>query len=196
MGLDYIDLFLAHWPVSLKAAENIGSARAFENASPKDRGEAVDSSGNVILDWRYTCESIATANGETGSYKPTWGALQRLVGTGKVRAVGVSNFSIEQLQEVLSVGGDVPLSCNQVEAHPWFPNAELIDFMNEHSILATVYAPFAPREDGGPLLIKDGQVARLARKNGMGLGQLLQSWAVQRGTIPLGKSQNPGRAID
>lgn len=48
--------------------------------------------------------------------------MQGLVTKGKVRAIGVSSFNVEQLQEVLAVGGSVPLSCNQVEAHPWFPN--------------------------------------------------------------------------
>ena len=193
MGLDYLDLFLVHWPVSLQATENVGSARAFENATPADRGEATDASGNLLIDWEHTCESIAAENGRTGSYKPTWRALQKLVSdTDKVRAVGVSNFSIQQLQEVLSAAGDIPLSCNQIEAHPYFPNTELIDFMSKEGILATIYSPFAPMETEGPTLLRDPSVERLAKKNGMGLGQLLQSWAVQRGTVPLGKSQNPG----
>ena len=192
MGLEYLDLFLAHWPATLQAAENIDSARAFEGATPAERGEATDSNGDVILDWKHTCESIAAASGKVGSYKPTWCAMQKLVATGKVRAVGVSNLNIQQLQEIISVGGNVPLSCNQIEAHPWFPNTELINFMKKEGILATIYSPFAPKETDGPTLINDPEVKRLAEKNGMGLGQLLQSWAVQRGTIPLGKSQNPG----
>ena len=197
MGLDYLDLFLAHWPVTFQAGENIAVARTSENATAAERGEAVDANGKVIIDWIHCCESISAARGKTGSYQATWRELQRLVSTGKVRAVGVSNFNIEQLQEVLAVGGDVPVSCNQVEAHPWFPNTELITFMKENGILPTVYCPFArPKTSevtGNPLaLLNDPEVKRLAEKNAMGAGQLLQSWAVQRETVPLGKSQTPG----
>ena len=193
MELDYLDLFLAHWPVTLQARDNIATAKSFQDASPADRGEVVGEDGRTIIDWEHSCETIAAANGKKGSYKPTWRELQRLVGTGRVRAVGVSNFNIEQLQEVLSVGGKVPVSCNQIEAHPWFPNTDLLNYMRKENILATMYSPFAPKRGGGPTLLEDTEVKRLAEKNGMGVGQLLQSWAVQRGTIPLGKSQTPGR---
>ena len=192
MELDYLDLFLAHWPVTFQAGDNIATARSFQNATTADRGEVNGEDGRKLIDWEHSCETIAAANGKKGSYKPTWRELQRLVGTGKVRAVGVSNFNIEQLQEVLSVGGDVPVSCNQIEAHPWLPNTELITFMRTEGILATAYSPFAPKSEG-PTLIGDPEVTRLAKKNDMGVGQLLQSWAVQRGTIPLGKSQTPGK---
>ena len=190
MQVDYIDLFLAHWPVSFQAAQNVAAAQSFQNATPAERGEAVGEDGKVLIDWEHSCEAIAAANGKKGSYKPTWRELQRLVGTGKLRAVGVSNFNIEQLQEVLSVKGDVPVSCNQIEGHPWLPNTDLINFMKKQGILATMYSPFAPSKKP-PFLLEDAEVKRLAEKNQMGMGQLLQSWAVQRGTIPLGKSQTP-----
>jgi len=198
MGLDYLDLFLAHWPVTFEAGENITTARTFEHATAKERGEAVDANGRVFIDWVHCCESISAANGKTGSYKATWRELQRLVGTGKVRAVGVSNFNIEQLQEVLAMGGDVPVSCNQIEAHPYFPNTELITFMEGEGILPSVYSPFARPitsevTEAPTVLLNDPDVKRLAEENSMGLGQLLQSWAVQRGTVPLGKSQTPAR---
>ena len=191
MGLDYFDLFLAHWPVTFKAGPNLANVIASEAATPEERGEAVGPDGKPVIDWEHSCESLAAAHGQRGSYKPTWRELQRLVGTGKIRAAGVSNFNIEELKEVMSVGG-VPVSCNQLEGHPWLPNTPLIDFMKSKGILATMYSPFAPNYAPGPTLLKDPEVKRLAEKNDMGLGQLLLSWAVQRGTIPLGKSQTPG----
>lgn len=109
--------------------------------------------------------------------------------TGKTRAVGVSNFSIGDLKEILPYADDVPISCNQVEVHPWLPNSELISFMREHDILATCYSPFAGQKSDGKTLIKEPAVLKLAEENAMDVGQLLQSWAVQRGTVPLGKSQ-------
>lgn len=187
MGLDYIDLFLAHWPVAFQPRSNLAAAKAFPKATNKDRAIAGDL--KPVVDWTHSTESMATARGEKGSFKPTWQTMQNLVKQGKVRAVGVSNFNIVELQEVLRVGGEVPLSCNQVEAHPYFPNSTLFDFMKQEGILATAYCPFAGARAN---LLQDPVLENLAEKNRMGVGQLLQSWAVQRGTIPLGKSQNEG----
>lgn len=151
--------------------------------------------------------------------------MQALVESGKCRAIGVSNFSVAQLDEILSsyppssTSGDsastsgssptrtnpnIPLSCNQIEAHPYLPNTRLLDYMRQHSILASAYSPFAGQaafpspwltkpSNPQPFLLEHPTVQSLARKNGMGVGQLLQSWAVQRGTIPLGKSQDEAR---
>ena len=192
MGIDYLDLFLAHWPVVLEARPNISTAKAFPDATDADKAIATRGDGQVIVDWTHTSQSIAAANGQTGSFVPTWRAMQNLVATGKVRAVGVSNFNIAQLQEVLSAGGTVPVSCNQVEAHPWFPNDELLGFMQGEKMMKTVFCPFAGQKRGSTPLVEEALIQRLARKNGMGAGQLLQSWAVQRGTVPVGKSQTPG----
>ena len=193
MSLEYVDLFLAHWPVTFQAGANIGAARAFDGATAAERGEVLNAEGQITIDWAHSPASIAAQQGENGSYVPTWRALQSLVATGKVRAVGVSNFNLEQLREVLGAGGEVPVSCNQVEAHPWLQNIELFAFMKKEGILASAYCPFSPWKRSGPRLLQDPAVQRLAEKNDMGVGQLLQSWAVQRGTIPLGKSQTPGK---
>ena len=196
MGIDYLDLFLAHWPLVLRASSNIASAKAFPGATDAEKAIATSADNKAMVDWAYTSQSIALANNQKGSFIPTWQTMQGLVATGKVRAVGVSNFNIVQLQEILSVGGKVPVSCNQVEAHPWFPNTELLEYMQKEGILKTVFCPFAGQKRGSSLLVEDSLVLRLAKKNGMGVGQLLQSWAVQRGTIPLGKSQTPGEKIE
>lgn len=194
MGIEYLDLFLAHWPVVLQATSDISTAKAFPAATNAEKAIATTADGKAIVDWKHTCRSIAAANDQRGSFVPTWQAMQRLVATGKVRAVGVSNFNISQLQEILSAGGTVPVSCNQVEAHPWFPNTPLLEFMDGAEIMKAVYCPFAGQKKNGPGLIKDPVVLHLAQKNQMGVGQLLQSWAVQRGTVPLGKSQTPGQS--
>lgn len=118
--------------------------------------------------------------------------MKRLVSTGKVRAIGVSNCSVADLQELIPHATDIPISCNQVEVHPWLPNNELISYAEEHGILITAFSPFAGQKEDGRTLIKDETVRRIATKNGMDVGQALQSWAVQRGTVPLGKSQTEG----
>ncbi|KAI9761257.1 MAG: hypothetical protein M4579_001177 [Chaenotheca gracillima] len=193
-GIEYIDLFLAHWPVAFKPLPNIGSAQASPEATNEENRVATDgSTGKEALDLEHCAANIAAEKGAKGSFVPTWKAMQTLVRKGKCRAVGVSNFSITQLKEILPHASDVPISCNQVEAHPWFPNDELVSFMISQSILPTVYSPFAGQKEDGRTLISDPVVKRISEKNGMGVGQCLQSWAVMRGTIPLGKSQNPDR---
>jgi Aldo/keto reductase family len=118
--------------------------------------------------------------------------MQALVKKGKTRAIGLSNFSISELADVIPYENDIPISCNQVEVHPWLPNNKLIAFAEERGILTTCFSPFAGQKADGATLLKDETVLKLAEKNGMDVGQLLQSWAVQRRTVPLGKSSTPG----
>jgi glycerol 2-dehydrogenase (NADP+) len=119
--------------------------------------------------------------------------MQKLVGTGKTRAVGISNFSITDIKALLPHQDDAPISCNQVEVHPWLPQIELIEFHKEHDILTTCYSPFAGQKKDGATLVKDETVLKVAKECGLEAGQLLQSWAIQRGTIPLGKSATESR---
>lgn len=143
--------------------------------------EAIDKTTNIV------------SVGKEGSFLPTWKAMQELVSSGKTRAVGVSNFAISDLKEIIPHAKDIPISCNQVEVHPWLPNNDLIEFSKKHDILTTCYSPFAGQKDDGATLLQDQTVNKIAEKNGMGVGQCLQSWAVQRGTIPLGKSATESR---
>ena len=69
---------------------------------------------------------------------------------------------------------------------------ELLGFMQREEIMKTVFCPFAGQKRGSTPLISDPIVVLIAKKNEMGVGPFLQSWAVQRGTVPLGKSQTPG----
>lgn len=197
-GLDYLDLLLAHWPIAFKPlsrsqlekGEATGDGPAAQGMEPGSDGK-----GNVI-DWEHTSTPIAKQAGQKGSWLPTWQALEKLPSTGKVKAVGVSNFSIADLKEILPHVKDVPISCNQVEVHPWLPQTELIEFMNQHGIVCTCYSPFAGQKSDGETLLKDKTVLELAKKNDMDVGQLLQSWAVGRGTVPLGKSQNESKSFN
>jgi len=194
MGLDYVDLYLAHWPVVWKptSREALEQARAGPDSTPESRGQDfVD--GKPVADWEHTVASIAKQKGHEGSYVPTWKAMQGTVKKGKARAVGVSNFSITQLEELLPHQEDVPVSCNQIEVHPWLPQTELVEFGRSNGIVITCYSPFAGQNPNGATLRDDATVKELAKKTGMDVGQLLQSWAVQRGTVPLGKSATPAR---
>ncbi|EXJ55969.1 hypothetical protein A1O7_08900 [Cladophialophora yegresii CBS 114405] len=178
MGLEYVDLLLAHWPVAFKPI----SREALEHA---DTGK--------MASWAEKGISMREGTDSPGSFVPTWKAMQGLVSSGKTRAVGVSNFSVSELKEILPHAEEIPISCNQVEVHPWLPQNELIGFSRGHDILTTCYSPFAGQKADRATLLKDPTVKKLAEQCKMDVGQLLQSWAVQRGTVPLGKSQTEAR---
>jgi len=194
MGLDYIDLYLAHWSYAAKpiSKEALLKSKAGPNATEEDEGILIENDKPVI-NWEYCSANIAKLSGKEGSFIPTWKAMQSLVKSGKTRAIGLSNFSITELEEVIPHENDIPISCNQIEVHPWLPQTELIEFGKKHGILTTCYSPFAGQKEDGATLLKDDRVNKLAQGNGMDVGQLLQSWAVQRGTVPLGKSSTPSR---
>lgn len=197
MKVDYLDCLLLHWPQAFEptSVEYLKEASAGNAASMAKKGMKLTDSEGVIIDWKHTSEPIAKAGGHPeGSVVPTWNAMKELVRKGKARAIGVSNFAIKDLEALLPHAQDVPISVNQVEAHPWFPNNDVVDFGRKHGIITSCFSPFAGQKADGATLIQDPTVKQLAKKNDMGVGQLLQSWAVQRGTVPLGKSGNKGKS--
>ncbi|OQE14960.1 hypothetical protein PENSTE_c031G04140 [Penicillium steckii] len=211
MGLEYLDLFLAHFPAAIKPWGDLEGAINFTGARPCDQRCAEDQNGNYVPDLLHCPGAVAALNGlpGVGSFVPTWEAMKAVVRTGKCRAIGVSNFERVHLEEILpySSHSDIPISCNQIEAHPWHPNDDIVDFLHDKGILPTIYSPFAPKtfmvKDGmvqglefapdGIALLEEPIVRAIASKNGMDVGQVLQSWAVQRGTVPLAKSRNKAR---
>lgn len=195
MGLTYVDLWLSHWPTAFKAVDqkHLENAQAGPETTNVERGLEFDKDQKPIIDYAHTTEAIGKPQGQKGSFLPVWKAMQECVRNGKAKAVGLSNFSVAEIEEVLPHQGDIPVSCNQVEVHPWLPQNKMRDFCAKHGIVLTCYSPFAGQKADGATLLKDDKVVELAKKNGMGEGQLLQSWAVQRGTVPLGKSATPDR---
>lgn len=197
MGVDYVDCLLLHWPCAFEpiSHEALDEADASHQASMEKKGMLMKN-GNLVIDWQHTSEPIAKAGGHPeGSIVPTWNAMKELVKKGKTRAIGVSNFDIADLKALLPHAQDVPISMNQLEVHPWFPNNELIKFCNDNKIIVSCFSPFAGQKADGKTLVHDPTVQEVAKKNNMGVGQLLQSWAVQRGTVPVGKSGNPGEYL-
>ena len=193
MKLEYLDMCLIHWPVAFQPTsfDDLKKARAEGHLTKAEKGIATNDEDLEIIDWKHTSAPIAQAAGHSeGSMVPTWNAMKKLVSKGKARSVGVSNFGIQDIKDLLPHAKDVPISCNQIEVHPWLPNVEVIEFARDNGILTSCFSPFAGQKKDGSTLIQDSTVKVLAKSNEMDVGQLLQSWAVQRGTIPLGKSQN------
>ena len=210
MGVEYLDLLLSHWPCAMmptsrKGLEHAGFEGPGDVATSEETGILHDDDGNWVVDWEHTSENLCKLGGEysrtvalpliliyagkQGSFVPTLQAMQAMVRKGKARTIGLSNFSISDIKDILPHAQEIPISCNQVECHPWLPQRDLVSFCHEHKIAVSCYSPFAGQIRGGQTLIKDKTVIKVASKNELDVGQLLQCWAVQRGTIPLGKSQ-------
>lgn len=118
--------------------------------------------------------------------------MEKLLATGKVRAIGVSNFTIKQLTELLSKTSVVPAT-NQIEAHPYLQQPALFDFCKSKGILIEAYSPLGNNQTGEPRTVDDPFVGVLGQRLGMDGGQLLASWGIQRGTVVLPKSVTPSR---
>ncbi|KAM5347438.1 hypothetical protein ACJ41O_010443 [Fusarium nematophilum] len=185
MKLEYVDLLLAHFPGAPKPDGDLSRARNFIGATAADQKAAVDAEGNYIPDLEHCPGATAELNGGHGSFVPTWNAMKALVRSGRCRAVGLSNFEREHIEEILPHAShdDVPISCNQIEAHPWYPNSDLLQFLQWQGILATIYSPFAPKtfvagglvsgdpfKPRGVLLVEEPNVQGVARRNGMDVG--------------------------
>jgi diketogulonate reductase-like aldo/keto reductase len=122
----------------------------------------------------------------------TWEAMTKLLDTGKTKAIGVSNASISRLKTLLSGSSVVP-AANQVEAHPYFQQPELLKFCEEHNILFQAYSPLGNNVQGFSRCIDDPLAIKTAKRLGKEPAQLLISWAVQRGTCVLTKSVTEAR---
>jgi methylglyoxal/glyoxal reductase len=137
LGLEYIDLYLIHWPVK-------------------------------------------------GKYKDTWKALEKLYKDGRVRAIGVSNFQIHHLKDVMEDSEVVPM-VNQVEFHPLLTQKELLAFCREHRIQLEAWSPLMQGNLDLPLL------KELAEKYGKTPAQIVLRWDLQHEVVTIPKSVTPRR---
>jgi len=118
--------------------------------------------------------------------------MEALVKTGKVRAIGVSNFNIRRLEALLPHCTIVP-AANQIEAHPYLQQVDLFDYCRTKGIIVEAYSPLGNNQTGEPKTMDDPKVHDLAKRVEMTPAQLLYSWGVQRGTVVLPKSVTPSR---
>ena len=98
--------------------------------------------------------------------------MERLVKTGKVKAIGVANYSKKFLEELLPHASIVP-AVNQIENHPYLPQQEILDLCKEKGILITAYSPFG--STGSPIF-KEEEVQKVAKKHGVNAGTILLSY--------------------
>lgn len=122
----------------------------------------------------------------------TYAAMEKLLDTGKVRAIGVSNFTQRRLTDLLSKTSIVP-AVNQIEAHPYLQQPKLLEFCRSKGILVAAYSPLGNNQTGEARTVDDPLVAELGKQFGLDIGQVLYSWGIQRGTVVLPKSVTPSR---
>lgn len=121
-------------------------------------------------------------------YIDTWRAMIDLQKEGVVRSIGVSNFTVAHLDRLVSETSVVP-SVNQVELHPYFPQADLRAYHAEHGIVTESWSPLGR----GSELLTAPPVAEAAAAHGVSAGQVVLRWHIQLGAVPLPKSSNPDR---
>lgn len=140
LGLDYVDLYLVHWPIRAK-------------------------------------------------YKDTWRALEKLYADGKVRAIGVSNFQIDHLEDLLTEANVKPM-VNQVELHPLLSQLELREYCKAQGIQIEAWAPLAQGH-----LLDNEVIADIAARHNKTLPQVILRWDLQNGIVTIPKSVKEERII-
>ena len=121
-------------------------------------------------------------------YVETWRALEKLVGEGRVRSIGVSNFTVAHLQRLFDETDIVP-AVNQIELHPQFPQDELRAFHAEHGILTESWGPLGQ----GKGLLEDPRIIEVAKSKGRTPAQVVLRWHIQLGCVVIPKSVTPER---
>jgi len=168
LGVDYLDLYLIHWPVSFEEGGDI---------FPKDEKD------------QYKCIVVDHAE--------TWKAMEKCVELGLVRSIGLSNFNSEQVQGVLN-GCSIKPVMNQVECHPFLNQAKLKDFCAERGVLLTAYSPLgSPGTEGSTLgLLQNPEIQALATKYGKSTAQILIRYQIERGVVVIPKSVHKNRILE
>lgn len=98
--------------------------------------------------------------------------MEKLLDTGKVKAIGVCNYSVQFLEELLPHAAVIP-AVNQIENHPSLPQQEIVDFCKTKGIHVTAYSPLG--STGGPLMTNE-TIVKIAKKHNVSSSTVLLSW--------------------
>jgi diketogulonate reductase-like aldo/keto reductase len=163
LGVEFLDLYLIHTPFAFQ---------------PGDEQDPRDQNGAVIYDKSVTLHD-------------TWSAMERLVDQGKCRSIGLSDIGLDQLRGLYEAARIKP-AVVQVEAHPYLPETELLEFCKENQIVFLAFAPLGHGIRPGPL--EDPVITRIAARIGKTPAQVLLAWAIQRGGALLTTPKTAERA--
>ena len=169
LRLDYLDLYLVHWPVSFKP--KVGLAKTREEF--------------------YTYRDVPLAQ--------TWAGMEEVQKTGLTNHIGMSNFNISKLEEILNHCSFRP-EMNQVELHPFLPQNKLVGYCHSQNILVTAYAPLGSgdrmsslKSQNEPSLSENHTVKSIADKHAATPEQVLIAWSISRDVVVIPKSVNENR---
>ncbi|XP_060516644.1 aldo-keto reductase family 1 member B7-like [Cylas formicarius] len=161
--LDYLDLYLIHWPFAFK-----------------EDGDLFPIDNN---------RKLALSNAD---YVDTWKEMEKLNRKGLTKSIGVSNFNWKQLERLNRVSAVKPVT-NQIEIHPYLPQTRLVEFCKSYKMVVTAYSPLgAPARPGvkpsDPVIMDDPIIKGIAQKHNKSAPQVLIRYGIQRGCIVLVKS--------
>ncbi|MBX7527709.1 aldo/keto reductase [Qipengyuania vesicularis] len=179
LGLDYLDLYLVHFPIALEY---------------------------LPIDARYPPEWIHDPSASNPSMKRarvplhrTWGAMEELVGKGLVRRIGVCNYNSGLLHDLMSYAQIGPYAL-QIEAHPYLVQPKLIRLARDYGLEVTAFSPLgalsyveldmAGKSDS---VLTEPVVQQAASAHGKSPAQIVLRWGVQRGTSIIPKTSKPER---
>lgn len=167
LKLEYLDLYLIHWPVAFKAGVPM----------PENASDYVSLSEVPIIE--------------------TWEKMEEAKEKGLTKHIGVSNFSIKKLSDLIEKSKINP-EVNQVELHPLLQQKDLFQFCNKHNILLTAYSPLGSgdrseqmKAANEPNLFDIPIIKSIAQKHNIHPAQVLVSWHANRGTSVIPKSVTP-----
>lgn len=115
----------------------------------------------------------------------SWKALEELQAEGKIKAIGVSNFMVKHLEALLETAKVIP-AVNQIEFHPGYTQAEVVELCKANNILVQAWSPL-----GSGRILQDETVKAIAANHEVSVGQVCIQFAIQQGVLPLPKSENP-----
>lgn len=170
LQLQYVDMFLVHWPHSLKPGD-------FHEVFPKDKDGKVPFGSENLLE--------------------TYKAVEECLRAGLTKNIGISNFNSKQVQRILDSCSVRP-SNMQIEISPYFSNKRLADFCKEKGMVVTAYAPLGAstrpwREEGEPNPFEDPVLKDIASKTGKSVAQVILRSHLQNGICVVPKSITPAR---
>jgi len=169
LQLDYLDLYLIHWPIALK------------------HDVTFPTSGDDFMDISMVPIS------------KTWEGMEACVDDGLTKHIGVSNFNIKHIKNLLKTARIKP-EMNQVESHPLLQQNGLFEYCQSEGIHLTGFSPLGCRDKPARLekeddinMFENDVVVEIAKSKNCTPAQILLSWAVQRGSATIPKSVNPKR---
>lgn len=127
-----------------------------------------------------------------GNYYAAWRAVERLYKEGRIRAIGVTSFSSERLQD-LFLHNEVKPMVNQLETHPFFQQKEANDFLKREGIQHEAWAPFA---EGQKDIFNNPVIKAIADRHNKTAGNVILRWLNQRGVVVIPKSVRKERMVE